>query len=69
MACADRFDRDRRGPWCLCRCPTRASTWCWPARRFGAALQSVISRNRDPQDAAVLSITQFHAGDAYNVIP
>jgi amidohydrolase len=33
------------------------------------ALQSVISRNKDPLDAAVLSITQFHAGDAYNVIP
>jgi hippurate hydrolase len=33
------------------------------------ALQSVVSRNADPQDAAVLSVTQFHAGDAYNVIP
>ncbi|OZI55029.1 M20 aminoacylase family protein [Bordetella genomosp. 5] len=33
------------------------------------ALQTVISRSRDPLDAAVLSITQIHAGDAYNVIP
>jgi hippurate hydrolase len=33
------------------------------------ALQSVVSRNVRPRDAAVVSITQFHAGDAYNVIP
>jgi hippurate hydrolase len=32
------------------------------------ALQTVISRQRDPFDPAVLSITQIHAGDAYNVI-
>ncbi|AWQ07880.1 M20 aminoacylase family protein [Bordetella bronchiseptica] len=33
------------------------------------ALQTVISRSKDPLDSAVLSITQIHAGDAYNVIP
>ncbi len=33
------------------------------------AYQSIVSRIIDPQDPAVLSITQFHAGDAYNVIP
>ncbi|MBU4612364.1 amidohydrolase [Achromobacter sp. GG226] len=33
------------------------------------ALQSVISRNREPQDAAVLSVTQIHGGAAVNVIP
>ncbi|MEJ2896742.1 M20 aminoacylase family protein [Bordetella avium] len=33
------------------------------------SLQTVISRGRDPLDPAVLSITQIHAGDAYNVIP
>jgi len=33
------------------------------------ALQSIVSRNVKPRDAAVVSITQFHAGDAYNVIP
>tara|TARA_Y100001970_G_scaffold294213_1_gene448615 strand:+ start:13983 stop:15155 length:1173 start_codon:yes stop_codon:yes gene_type:complete len=32
-------------------------------------LQSIISRKVDPQEPAVLSITQFHGGDAYNVIP
>lgn len=33
------------------------------------ALQSIIARNARPLDTAVLSVTQFHAGDAYNVIP
>lgn len=32
------------------------------------ALQSVVSRNVDPLDTAVLSICQFHAGSAINVI-
>ena len=33
------------------------------------ALQSVVARNLAPSTAAVVSVTQFHAGDAYNVIP
>ena len=34
-----------------------------------AALQTVVSRNVDPMESAVLSITFFKAGDAFNVIP
>ncbi|MCC6271600.1 MAG: M20/M25/M40 family metallo-hydrolase, partial [Microbacteriaceae bacterium] len=30
---------------------------------------TIVSRNVRPVDTAVLSITQFRAGDAYNVIP
>ncbi|WP_181704639.1 M20 aminoacylase family protein [Chthonobacter rhizosphaerae] len=33
------------------------------------ALQSIVARNADPLAAAVLSVTQFHAGDTTNVIP
>jgi amidohydrolase len=33
------------------------------------ALQSIVSRNLDPLESAVVSITTFHAGDATNVIP
>ena len=33
------------------------------------SLQTIISRNLDPIDTAVISITQFHGGDAWNVIP
>ncbi len=33
------------------------------------ALQTVVSRTVDPLEAAVISVTQVNAGDAYNVIP
>jgi hippurate hydrolase len=33
------------------------------------ALQSIVSRNVDPLESAVVSITQFHAGTADNIIP
>jgi hippurate hydrolase len=39
------------------------------AAQLVMALQSVVSRNLRPLDTAVLSVTQVHAGDAYNVIP
>ncbi len=32
-------------------------------------LQTIASRNVDPQDSVVVSVTQVHGGDAYNVIP
>ncbi len=37
--------------------------------QIAQALQTIITRNRHPLDAAVLSITQIHAGSAMNVIP
>jgi hippurate hydrolase len=37
--------------------------------QMASTLQTIVSRNLRPVDTAVLSITQFHAGDAYNVIP
>ncbi|WJR80711.1 M20 aminoacylase family protein [Bradyrhizobium sp. NP1] len=33
------------------------------------ALQQIVSRNVDPLDAAVISMCEFHAGNARNVIP
>jgi hippurate hydrolase len=39
------------------------------AVQIASALQTIVSRNVRPLDTAVLSITQIHAGDAYNVIP
>lgn len=39
------------------------------AAHIATALQTIVSRNARPQETAVLSITQIHAGDAYNVIP
>ena len=34
-----------------------------------SALQTVVSRNVDPQKTAVITVGSFHAGQAYNVIP
>jgi amidohydrolase len=34
-----------------------------------SALQGIVARNADPLESAVVSVTQFHAGDAHNVIP
>ena len=39
------------------------------AAQIAVSLQSVVARNVAPVDTAVLSVTQIHAGDAYNVIP
>lgn len=39
------------------------------AGQLVSALQSIVSRNVDPLQAAVVSITQFNAGDTWNVIP
>ena len=33
------------------------------------ALQTIVSRSIDPFEKAVVSVTQFHAGDTWNVIP
>jgi hippurate hydrolase len=39
------------------------------AVQLAQSLQTIITRNRNPLDAAVLSITQIHAGSADNVVP
>jgi len=39
------------------------------ASHITTALQTVVSRNIKPIDTAVVSVTQIHTGDAYNVIP
>ena len=39
------------------------------AAHMVSALQTLVSRNIRPNDTAVVSVTQIHSGDAYNVIP
>jgi len=39
------------------------------ASHIATALQTIVSRNVRPVDTAVVSVTRFQAGDAYNVIP
>src|SRR5258707_636285 len=49
--------------------PERSKDAVVIAMTLGQALQTIVSRNVDPLQSAVLSITQIHAGSAYNVIP
>lgn len=39
------------------------------ASHITTALQSIVARNVRPLDTAVVSVTQIHSGEAYNVIP
>ena len=39
------------------------------AAHIVVALQSIVSRNTNPQDSVVVSIGQFAAGTTFNVIP
>ncbi|MDB5774325.1 MAG: amidohydrolase [Herbaspirillum sp.] len=39
------------------------------AVQLAQSWQTIVSRNANPNDAAVLSITQIHAGSATNIIP
>ncbi|MCH9011526.1 MAG: amidohydrolase [Proteobacteria bacterium] len=39
------------------------------AAQIVGALQTIVSRRADPIDSVVVSVTQFHAGDTWNVIP
>ncbi len=39
------------------------------AAQIVTALQTIVSRNNDPLEGAVVSVTQVHAGHANNVIP
>ena len=39
------------------------------AAEIVGALQTIVSRTIDPIDSAVVTVTQIHAGDAWNVIP
>jgi amidohydrolase len=69
MAGADFFDITIRGYGAHGAMPERSKDAVVIATTLAQALQTIVSRNVDPLQPAVLSITQIHAGSAYNVIP
>ena len=69
MASSDHFDIVIRGRGAHAAMPHLGVDPVVAGAAMVQALQSLVSRVTDPIDAAVLSVTQFHAGDAYNVIP
>jgi amidohydrolase len=69
MAGADFFDIVIDGYGAHGAMPERSKDAVIIATTLAQALQTVVSRNVPPHHPAVLSITQIHAGSAYNVIP
>ncbi|MBR0801054.1 amidohydrolase [Bradyrhizobium jicamae] len=69
MAAADFFDIKIRGYGAHGAMPERSKDAVVIATTVAQTLQTIVSRNVDPLEAAVVSITQIHAGSAYNVIP
>jgi amidohydrolase len=69
MAGADFFDIRIAGRGAHGAHPHQAIDPIVVAMTLAQAVQTIVSRNTDPRHATVVSITQFHAGSAYNVIP
>ncbi|SFI67511.1 M20 aminoacylase family protein [Albimonas pacifica] len=69
MAGADFFDIRIKGVGSHGASPQHSKDPIMVATALAQALQTIRSRNAPPHEAAVLSITQIHAGAAYNVVP
>ncbi|MGA0596704.1 M20 aminoacylase family protein [Enterovirga sp. CN4-39] len=69
MAAGDFFDIRIRGAGSHGAMPQESRDPVVIAGALIGALQTVVSRNTHPLKAAVVSITQVHAGSAYNVVP
>ena len=69
ISCADSLDITVRGHGAHAAMPHQGSDVILAASHLVAALQSVSARATDPLEALVVSITRFHAGEAYNILP
>ncbi len=69
MAGTDRFEIEITGRGGHAAMPHQAVDVVLAGSALVQALQSLVSRNTDPLDSAVVSVTRFHAGHADNVLP
>jgi amidohydrolase len=69
MAAAASFDLHVSGRGAHAARPETGLDAIVAAAHVVTALQSVVSRAISPFDTAVVSVTQIHGGDAYNIIP
>lgn len=69
MAGADFFDFRIKGRGSHGAHPEVSKDPIIVATQLVSALQSIVSRNISPLKSAVVSVTQVHAGTAYNVVP
>jgi hippurate hydrolase len=69
MASSDKFEIHLHGRGAHAAMPHQGVDPITCGAAIVQSLQTLISRSRDPFDPAVISVTQFHAGEAYNVVP
>ncbi|MGE5386188.1 MAG: M20 aminoacylase family protein [Betaproteobacteria bacterium] len=69
MAGTCAFEISIRGRGCHAGMPNQGIDTIVTGSQLVQALQTVVSRNLHPCDAAVVSVTQFHAGEAWNILP
>ncbi len=69
MAGTDRFDIRIQGVGGHAAMPHLAVDAIHAGAALVQAVQSIVARSLDPFDSAVVSVTRFHAGDTYNVLP
>jgi len=69
MASSNEFDVIVRGKGAHAAQPHKGVDPVMVAVQIAQSWQTIISREKNPLDTAVLSITQIHAGSATNVIP
>jgi len=69
MASCNEFRINVNGRGAHAALPHNGADPVYAAAQILNGLQSVITRNKRPIDTAVLSVTQFHGGDATNIIP
>ncbi|MHC5231708.1 M20 aminoacylase family protein [Brucella sp. LJL56] len=69
MAATDEFDLFITGRGGHAAQPHRTIDPILAGSQLMIALQGIVSRNTDPLDSLVISVTKFIAGEAYNVIP
>jgi len=69
MAAADEFTITLTGRGGHAAKPDRARDPIVAGAQIVTALQTIVSRMVDPLQPVVLSVTEFHAGTAFNVIP
>jgi amidohydrolase len=69
MASSNEFEVTVRGKGSHAAQPHKSVDPIMVAVQIAQSWQTIVSRNKSPLDAGVLSITQIHAGSATNVIP
>jgi hippurate hydrolase len=69
LMASDRFTIDVEGRGGHAARPHECVDAILTSAQLVAALHTIVPRNLDPSDQAVLSVTSIHGGDAFNVLP